>query len=140
MIKNKRIMSKHSYILICMYIFFYSFLLELHVGRQCGLQLSEGPVSGASVDQSQDRKGTCCCCHQTDGPNGPRSLKRKRARDKKITEEEERAGPQWNLTFCCRTKPLRGLRTQLLNFIPRLVKHKTQTHTITKKNKTKMIE
>lgn len=40
-------------------------------------KLLEGPVPGSCVDQSQDRKGTCCCCHQTDGPNGPRSLWRK---------------------------------------------------------------
>lgn len=45
---------------------------------QWGSQLSEGPVSWSCVDQSQDRKGTRCCCHQTDGPNGPCSLWRKK--------------------------------------------------------------
>lgn len=39
-------------------------------------QLSERPVSGSCVDQSQDREGAGCCRHQTDGPNGPRSLRR----------------------------------------------------------------
>lgn len=37
-------------------------------------QLSERPISGSSVDQSQDREGTGCCRYQTDGPNGPCSL------------------------------------------------------------------
>lgn len=37
-------------------------------------QLSERPVSGSCVDQTQDGEGTSCCRHQTDGPNGPCSL------------------------------------------------------------------
>ena len=41
---------------------------------QRSTQLSERPVSGSCVDQSQDREGTGCCRHQTDGPNGPCGL------------------------------------------------------------------
>lgn len=41
---------------------------------KCWLQLSERPVPGSRVDQSQDWESTRCCSHQTDGPNGPSSL------------------------------------------------------------------
>lgn len=65
----------HSFI----YLFICSFQSEVHecwetAPPQCRSQLSEGPVSWSRVDQSQDREGTRCCRHQTDGPNGPCSL------------------------------------------------------------------
>lgn len=55
-------------------LFFYHSQMNLGKTLQWRRQLSERPVSGPCVDQSQDREGTGCCRHQTDGPNGSWSL------------------------------------------------------------------
>lgn len=64
--------------LYCLFFFYKYSQLCKEKKKTC--QLSERPVSGPGVYQSQDREGTGCCRHQTDGPNGPCSLQTRRSK------------------------------------------------------------
>lgn len=80
-LQKKKENQREVHTLSYFYFYFICFSWSCMLGDsaiQWGSQLSEGPVSWSCVDQSQDRKGTRCCCHQTDGPNGPCSLWRKK--------------------------------------------------------------